>query len=394
MLQTINYAAMASPSPAHQPQANTKQEPAYSFHHGKPLTEEVKAKALETFNSRSKTSATIENSKSIDVWEMSEMKVGKLLGTGSFSEAYVINNQESYVLKQLRPQVKANPLLLSACAADLLQEGRILATLSPHPNVIHIKAWGGPEMMEKYFNGSADSCFLVIEKLHETLEDKLVAWRLRSNSLWYLIYEETNTAEYLNILKEKCYLILNLANALKHLHDNKILHRDLKTQNIGFSIDGVLKVFDFDLARVLADDEKLFQMTAKVGSPRYMAPEVLNGEAYNLMADVYSFGILVYQILTLEVPLKATQRDFTSENKFIPSKWSGELRNMLEMCLSKEIDKRPNMNQILDQLNTDISETFLDVKAKIENPTRAGTGGQYGVRSGWLWSLRQNASES
>lgn len=128
--------------------------------------------------------------------------------------------------------------------------------------------------------------------------------------------------------------------------------------NIGFDQNGVLKVFDFDLSRVLPKNngDELYQMTAKVGSPRYMAPEVKQGRPYNLKADLYSLGILIYQILTLEVPLQSnTSRDWSTNNKYIPMTWSTELRQVLGSCLIvDDIVKRPSMQQILSLMDKEL----------------------------------------
>lgn len=84
-------------------------------------------------------------------------------------------------------------------------------------------------MMDTYLQGNPESCYLVLEQLYGTLEDKLKIWQAQSNSLWYMIYEETTTPEYLQVLQEKCQHILNLVKALEHLHQQHcVLHRDLK----------------------------------------------------------------------------------------------------------------------------------------------------------------------
>eukprot|EP00980_Cylindrotheca_fusiformis_P019665 scaffold6847_cov71-Cylindrotheca_fusiformis.AAC.3 len=95
-------------------------------------------------------------------------------------------------------------------------------------------------------------------------------------------------------------------------------------------------------------------MTEKVGSPRYMAPEVSSGRPYNLKADVYSFGLLVYQMMTGKTPYKGIEMDWMSSssvvNKHFPKSWSKELRQLLSNCQSSNLTKRPTMNQCLTEL--------------------------------------------
>jgi serine/threonine protein kinase len=79
-----------------------------------------------------------------------------------------------------------------------------------------------------------------------------------------------------------------MAKAIKYLHDSGIIYRDLKPDNIGFSQDGQLKLFDFGLAKRLEGVEKtrggFYNLTGNTGSLRYMAPEVANDEPYDLTA--------------------------------------------------------------------------------------------------------------
>jgi len=246
--------------------------------------------------------------------------------------------------------------MFAACASDLVQEGQILQFIAKsHNHILDIYGWSGPNMIADYLNGNPDNCCLILEELVETLEDKLLSWQTQSGSVWYMVYEETIQPEYLQVLTQKCDHILGMALALDHLHQHGVLHRDLKPANIGFNRQGVLKVFDFDLARILppqAAKDELFQMTHSVGSPRYMAPEIKAKQKYNCLADVYSFGILVHQILTLEVPISTTVRDWSTNNKYVPSHWSVQLREVMGKCLqdANHVTKRPSMDMVVKEL--------------------------------------------
>lgn len=89
-----------------------------------------------------------------------------------------------------------------------------------------------------------------------------------------------------------------LLNAFRVLSEHQILHRDLKPQNILFH-SGVLKVADFGFCKQL-HTTALAQ--SQVGSPLYMAPEVLNGHSYDSLCDVWSVGILFYEIVEGTLP--------------------------------------------------------------------------------------------
>ncbi|CAJ1956097.1 unnamed protein product [Cylindrotheca closterium] len=438
---------------------NNKGTP-YVYKKGGPVPPAIAARAKQVAESRSKTTTSIpiaDGQLELPQVALSELKLGKLLGHGSYSSAYEIkegkgisfinkqrnrikmkhnshknnassptnsshgsptngtnNNHQNHkkqILKQLSPKVKENPLLFAACAADLIQEGQILHLIgTAQPNIIDIYAWSGPNMISDYLQGNPDNCSLVLELLVKTLDKKFESWQLASTSMWYYVYEETTQPEYLKILAEKCRYILGMARALEHLHQHRVLHRDLKPANIGFNQEGVLKVFDFDLARVLPPPptdggDDLFQMTNNVGSPRYMAPEIkLKDQKYNCSADVYSFGILVYQLLTLEVPISTTVRDWSTENKYIPTEWSKELRHVMGDCLkgADHLLERPTMAKIVEELDkcptvkqpkrttptkaapkTELAETTNTNSNS--NPTHAKPIGPEPEKKGWLW---------
>ncbi len=102
------------------------------------------------------------------------------------------------------------------------------------------------------------------------------------------------------------YVALQIAAGLKYLHSHNIIFRDLKPANIGFDVRGDVKIFDFGLARIMPDDgcpytDRFFMSGA--GSPRYMSPECLTlGESYNMKADIYSFAIILWEMLSASRP--------------------------------------------------------------------------------------------
>jgi serine/threonine protein kinase len=91
---------------------------------------------------------------------------------------------------------------------------------------------------------------------------------------------------------------VGVSSAMNYLHQNHILFRDLKPTNIGFDDAGNVQLFDFGFARHIEDCSKY----EVAGTPRYMSPEILRGEGYSFGSDAYSFGLLLSEICTLEVP--------------------------------------------------------------------------------------------
>eukprot|EP01041_Mallomonas_annulata_P004896 gene4896-9763_t len=115
-------------------------------------------------------------------------------------------------------------------------------------------------------------------------------------------------------------MALAFADALNYLHtgyhpDVTLIHRDLKPDNIGFTDKGMLKLMDFGLCacvRRRQDMNQTYAMTGHTGSIRYMAPEVLLCKSYNEMVDMYSFGIILWEMATGQTPYKRlTMADFS-----------------------------------------------------------------------------------
>jgi len=99
-----------------------------------------------------------------------------------------------------------------------------------------------------------------------------------------------------------------IADALDYVHYSNMLHRDVKPANIMLSRDGEVKLMDFGIAKG-EDDPALTRAGMLVGSPSYMAPEVLNGEEGGPPADVWALGVTLYELLTGEKPFKGRNSD-------------------------------------------------------------------------------------
>jgi serine/threonine-protein kinase len=99
-----------------------------------------------------------------------------------------------------------------------------------------------------------------------------------------------------------------LADALDYVHFNKLLHRDVKPANVMVSRDGEVKLMDFGIAKGL-DDPALTRVGMLVGSPSYMAPEVLGGEEGGPPSDVWALGVMLYELVTGEKPFRGSSAD-------------------------------------------------------------------------------------
>ena len=147
-----------------------------------------------------------------------------------------------------------------------------------------------------------------------------------------------------------------IAAGFAYLHRKNILYRDAKPQNIGLDHNGTVKIFDMGLAKELHEGDKR-KHTGNCGTKRYMSPECGRFDHYGLSSDVYSYSLLLWEILALERPYaKLTALDFSEKVYFgnmrpaIPSKWPRAIRELLPDCWTNEKNERPTMETVANVL--------------------------------------------
>ncbi|XP_010525217.1 PREDICTED: serine/threonine-protein kinase HT1-like [Tarenaya hassleriana] len=150
-------------------------------------------------------------------------------------------------------------------------------------------------------------------------------------------------------------LALDLSRGLSYLHSKKIVHRDVKTENMLLDTSRNLKIADFGVARVEAQNPK--DMTGETGTLGYMAPEVLDGKPYNRRCDVYSFGICLWEIYCCDMPYadlsfvqvsSAVVRQNLRPD--IPRCCPTALANIMKRCWEGNAEKRPEMEDVVRML--------------------------------------------
>jgi serine/threonine protein kinase len=113
-------------------------------------------------------------------------------------------------------------------------------------------------------------------------------------NLYDFLHKQNNTLELPVVLR----IAIGISKGMDYLHQNNIIHRDLKTANLLIGSGQVVKIADFGVSRLRSQGG---EMTAETGTYRWMAPEVINHKPYDHKADVFSFAIVLWELVTTKV---------------------------------------------------------------------------------------------
>jgi serine/threonine protein kinase len=241
------------------------------------------------------------------------VNVERILGSGAFSQVSSVYTRDGrrYACKHLKQSLMGHLEEFRTAAVELVYEAHMLASFD-HPNILKIRGWAR-NGVKSFEEGSNDSFFLLLDVLDETLDMRIERWQQeRQEGLWSMVVENASTVahKFENRYLENLRVMSELASALDYIHQRGVIFRDAKPQNIGFLGDRV-QIFDFGLSRELPmlDTSASFEMSGKVGTLRYMAPEVATNQAYGISADVYSWAMVSYEMLALEKPFDGWTRE-------------------------------------------------------------------------------------
>jgi NIMA (never in mitosis gene a)-related kinase len=140
---------------------------------------------------------------------------------------------------------------------------------------------------------------------------------------------------------------------MKHVHDRKILHRDIKGQNIFITKNNTLKLGDFGIARVLNKTHD--KARTVVGTPYYLSPEIIENKPYSFKSDIWSMGVVLYELCALQPPFTANSLQFLAlkivkgSYPAIQGNYSKELKGLIFDMLQVDSNKRPSVADILSK---------------------------------------------
>ncbi|MBM4783252.1 MAG: serine/threonine protein kinase [Archangiaceae bacterium] len=221
------------------------------------------------------------------------------------------------------------------------REARAVARLH-HPNILEVYDFSGADSADAY----------------------IVTEYIRGKTL-----REFISGEPLSPPEIAAMVMHEIAGALAHAHDAGVLHRDLKPENVMVRDDGVIKLTDFGIAKILDRDEKMTMTGALVGSPAHMAPEIIEGEESGAEADVFSLGTMLYLFVTGKLPFSAPNTTATLKRildcvyedprQTVPT-CSDELTEIIGNCLQRQPgDRYPTAGKLRDALAAYLADLGL-----------------------------------
>ena len=277
---------------------------------------------------------------------------GNLLGKGSFGSVHIVRRKEDnkqYALKS----VNINNLS-EKDKHRALNEIRILSSLN-HPNIIGYK--------EAFFDLKTKTLNIVMEyaeggDLHK---------KIKKNLKNHLHFTENTIWDW----------VIQILEGLKYLHDNRIMHRDLKCANIFISKNGILKLGDLNVSIIA----KMGMAKTRTGTPYYCSPEIWKDLPYDYKSDIWSIGCIIYELCMLRPPFRGTSLKELCLNVIkgyyspVINYYSDDLRKIISRMLVVDPKKRASIDEILtcDILKNRISKARKNIitdEIKIGNKSK------------------------
>lgn len=201
---------------------------------------------------------------------------------------------------------------------------------------------------------------------------------LESNSTLYLVMEFVEGDIFERVINTRSFklteilaIITQICAALDYAHRNGVIHRDLRPGNTLFDQNGLVKIGDFGLARLMGEELFRRKMTAtnlEMGTMDYVAPEQLEpGHPVDHRADVYSLGMMIYKLLTRTLP----RGTFVEPSKLVPN-LDPRVNNLVIRCLQRSPDNRyQNITEVWTEVNQIIKALVTAANSpKFNFPTR------------------------
>uniref|UniRef100_A0AAX7U7N4 Protein kinase domain-containing protein n=1 Tax=Astatotilapia calliptera TaxID=8154 RepID=A0AAX7U7N4_ASTCA len=278
---------------------------------------------------------------------MEKYSLVKVIGEGSFGRAVLVrckSSQEKYVVKEIQLPKNQSKLENSRREAILLSRMK-------HPNIVAFReAFEADELL-----------WIVME------------YCSGGDLLQRIKQQKSNQFSVDNILK----WFAEMCAGAKHIHDQRVLHRDLKSKNIFLTDNGTVKLGDFGSACILNSSKAYAH--AYVGTPYYVAPEIWDNKPYNNKSDVWSLGCVLYELCTLRHPFQASSwkslilKVCRGAYPPLPSHLPYELQYLVKQMFKTNPKDRPSLHTILTSHRVSkLLRTHLPSQGKSRGRSRRG----------------------
>lgn len=241
-------------------------------------------------------------------------------------------------------------------ASNLVKEASFLSRLK-HRNIVDFL--GVSETLLSAAWEDDHGYFFVMDVLESTLKVRLKDLRKSRHTTVMSRFRRQSKMDIDSMLGRLETVALGVARAMEYLHDQDIVLQDLKPENIGFDMNGEVRLFDFGMAYELGDGS----VTRTCGTPRYLAPEIWCGENTSKASDIFSFGIVLYEICTLRIPFSKARSIVQIKQmilsgkrpslKGIGNRW---IESLISDCWSHNPDHRPTFYNIRVRLTEILRE--------------------------------------
>ena len=256
---------------------------------------------------------------------MDRYRILKTLGSGSSGTVVLVQEKATntyYVMKQISLTWIDEPTRLR-----ISREVNVLHSID-HPNIVRFRTC--------FVHGG--DCNIVMERCESTLEEAIEAREGKPFSAGLLVEWFTE-----------------MLCGVAHLHAKRILHRDIKSSNIFLSKKNHLKIGDFGVCKTATSSQELVGQSF-IGTPYYIAPEVCEGSSYDERSDIWSLGIVFYEVLALRRPfdganILAVAKEIMTAD-IPPIKMEGldpRFFDIVKVMLRKKASDRPTAQQLLDK---------------------------------------------
>jgi hypothetical protein len=257
----------------------------------------------------------------------------------------------NYSVKFLNPQALEEDKETSAnVASALMTEARILMNMAAHPHICQLYGMNASGIEVFSSKGMEESFFLIIDSISETLPQRFNAWREKKG---YEGERFDDLESRQSQLTQRLEVALDICSAMVFLSNRELVFH-LHPERVGFdSRYKRVKLFNFGPAREHGMKQPEDNMILRA----YLAPETLKDDEVTVSADVYSFGILIWEFLILKHPFEGVSKDSHLQNVAIGRKrppmnktWPEDLQKLMESCWDASVDKRPTMKAVFETL--------------------------------------------